>query len=107
MSITIFCSGFGFDIRKEKYGFNVRYRPASRFDNDSPIDSWIPAAVLEKGGCGWFLQSNRKTGSGHRRKTGSTEDCKEAASLRLAVGGAGIKINTYWLISVVPNDNHS
>ena len=49
MSITIFCSGFGFDIRKEKYGFNVRYRPASRFDNDSPIDSWIPAAVLEKG----------------------------------------------------------
>lgn len=57
MSITIFCSGFGFDIRKEKYGFNVRYRPASRFDNDSPIDSWIPAAVLEKGDVDGFCRA--------------------------------------------------
>ena len=49
MSIMIFCSGFVLDIRKEKNGFHVRYRPASRFDNDSPIDSWIPEAVLKNG----------------------------------------------------------
>ena len=57
MSVTIFCSGFGFDVRKEKTGFSVRYRPASRFDNDSPIDGWIPETVLEKGDVDGFCRA--------------------------------------------------
>ena len=57
MSKTISCSGFVFDISKENTWIYVRYRPGSRFDNDSPIDSWIPAAVLEKGDVDGFCRA--------------------------------------------------
>ena len=57
MSKTISCSGFEFDIRKENTGIYVRYRPGSRFDNDSPIDGQIPYAVLEKGDVDGFCRA--------------------------------------------------
>jgi hypothetical protein len=57
MSKTISCSGFVFDIRKENTEIYVRYRPGSRFDNDSPIDGQIPYAVLEKGDVDGFCRA--------------------------------------------------
>ncbi|MBQ8830524.1 MAG: hypothetical protein IJ017_02880 [Oscillospiraceae bacterium] len=77
MSITIFCSGFGFDVRKEKTGFNVRYRPASRFDNDSPIDSWIPSSVLENGDVDGFCRAIERLIPGNAERLDRQEISKK------------------------------
>lgn len=55
--MVIFCNGFGFEVMKQEKGFDIYYRPASRFDNDSPIRGWLSREVFEAGGVDEFCRA--------------------------------------------------
>ncbi len=66
--MVIFCNGFGFEVTKQEKGFDIYYRPASRFDNDLPIRGWLSREAFEAGGVNEFCSAIERLTPGSVKK---------------------------------------